>query len=412
MSEVRKLAAILIADVVGYSRLAGVDEEGTLARLRVLRNSVIDPVVAARRGRIVKSTGDGAIVEFRSAVDAVRCAIEIQNGMVQHDASVAEEKKIVFRIGIHVIEEMDGDLMGDGVNIAARLEGLCEPGGVYLSGSAHEQVVGRVGVNFTDLGEQALENIARPIRAYALTPEAVTAARVDRLEDSPSLPLATGCRAPPRLSIVVLPFANIGGDPEQDYFVDEVIENLTTDLSRVRGSFVIARNTAYAYKGRSFDITKIGRELNVRYTLEGSVQRNGNRMRVNVQLVSVQTGNHLWAERFEKPVTDLFEMQDEVVARIANTTNSWPSSVRLFPASVFKADAPRGLSQIMSWSASPPGEPVAHTCPSFLRGLQGCRHRPESGRRRSWNICRGLLSPRRPCASWSPRQTHPSEHRP
>jgi TolB-like protein/Tfp pilus assembly protein PilF len=328
MSEARKLAAILVADVVGYSRLAGADEEGTVASLRVLRSGVIDPVVAARRGRVVKSTGDGAIVEFRSAVDAVRCGIEIQNGMAERNAGLAEEKRIVFRIGIHVgdvIEEMDGDLMGDGVNVAARLEGLCEPGGVCLSSAAHEHVAGRVAVDFADLGEQALKNIARPIRGYALTPAAVAAASVDQLKEaraSPSPPLGPERPEPPRLSIVVLPFANIGGDPEQDYFVDGVTENLTTDLSRVRGSFVIARNTAFAYKDKAFDATKIGRELNVRYALEGSVQRSGNRMRINVQLVDAQSGNHLWAERFEKPMTDLFEMQDEVVARIANTLNA------------------------------------------------------------------------------------------
>ena len=304
MAETRKLAAILAADVVGYSRLAGAEEDRTLARLRGLRSDLVDPAIAAHHGRVVKRTGDGALVEFRSVVDAVRCAIEVQNGMVERNAGLPPERKIEFRVGIHlgdVVEEADGDLMGDGVNIAARIEGIADPGGISLSHAAYEQVRDKVAQNFVDRGEQSLKNIARPIRVYAL-------ARADATPGKPG---------PPHLSIVVLPFTNIGGDPEQDYFVDGVTESLTTDLSRIAGSFVIARNTAFTYKGKPNDVKQIGRELNVRYVLEGSVQRGGNRMRVNVQLIDAETSNHLWAERFDKPLADLFDMQDEIVARLA-----------------------------------------------------------------------------------------------
>jgi TolB-like protein/class 3 adenylate cyclase len=314
MSETRKIAAILVADVVGYSRLVGSDEEGTLARFRSLRSDLIDPTIAARHGRVVKRTGDGIIIEFRSVVDAVRCAIEVQNGMVARNAGLPPERRIEFRVGIHlgdVVEESDGDLMGDGVNIAARLEGICERGGIVLSGAAYEHARDRVKEAFVDLGEKTLKNIVRPVRIYALKSDSRTHA------PAPSVaPLEK--REPQRLSIVVLPFANIGGDPEQEYFVDGVTESLTTDLSRIAGAFVIGRSTAFTYKGKAVDLNQIGRELNVRYVLEGSVQRSGNRMRVNVQLIEAETGAHLWAERFDKLVADFFEMQDEIVARLAN----------------------------------------------------------------------------------------------
>jgi TolB-like protein/class 3 adenylate cyclase len=313
MTETRKLAAILVADVVGYSKLAGSDEERTLARLRALRSDLIDPTIALHHGRIVKRTGDGSIIEFRSVVDAVRCAIELQTGTVERNAGVPPERRIEFRIGIHlgdVVEETDGDLMGDGVNVAARLEGICEPGGISLSGAAHEQVRDRVKETFIDLGEKQLKNIARPVRVFALS-----SARSVAPEGKASVPRH---REPPRFSIVVLPFANIGGDPEQDYFVDGVTDSLTTDLSRIRIAFVIARSTAFTYKGKQIDVRAIGRELNVRYALEGSVQRRGDLMRVNVQLVETESGSHLWAERFDKPVADFFVVQDEIVARLAN----------------------------------------------------------------------------------------------
>ena len=314
MSESRKLAAILVADVVGYSRLAGADEDRTLARLRGLRSDLIDPAIAAHHGHIVKRTGDGSLIEFRSVVDAVRCAIEVQTGMVERNAGLPPERRIEFRVGIHlgdVVEESDGDLMGDGVNIAARLEGIAKPGAICLSEQAYWQVKGRLDLAVHDLGATQLKNIADPIRVYSLEVGQPAKAK-------PAPAPAPEKSAPPRLSIVVLPFANIGGDPEQDYFADGVTESLTTDLSRISGAFVIGRHTAFTYKGKAVDLKQVGRELNVRYVLEGSVQRGGNRMRVNVQLIEAETGAHLWAERFDKPVADLFEMQDEIVARLAN----------------------------------------------------------------------------------------------
>ena len=314
MSETRKIAAILAADVVGYGRLAGADEDRTLARLRALRSDLIDPTIAVHHGRVVKRTGDGILIDFRSVVDAVRCAVEVQNGMVERNAGVPPEKRIEFRVGIHlgdVVEEADGDLMGDGVNIAARLEGVCKPGSICLSEQAYWQVKGRLDLAVHDLGPKELKNIAEPIRVYSL--EVGNAAQ----------PKPTGpAPAPPRLSIIVLPFANIGGGAEQEHFVDGVTESLTTDLSRIRGAMVIGRNTAFTYKGKAIDLKQIGRELKVRYVLEGSVQRNGNRMRVNVQLIDAETGNHLWAERFDKPMADLFDMQDEIVARLADALNA------------------------------------------------------------------------------------------
>jgi adenylate cyclase len=313
MAETRKLAAILAADVAGYSRLAGSDEERTLARLRALRSDLIDPTIAVHNGRVVKRTGDGGIIEFRSVVDAVRCAIEVQNGMVERNAGLPPERRIEFRIGIHlgdVVEESDGDLMGDGVNIAARLEGIAKPGAICLSEQAYWQVKSRLDLAVSDLGPTELKNIAEPVRVYSLQVGVPAQAKAAAPEPH-KVP-------PPRLSIVVLPFANLGGDPEQDYFVDGVTESLTTDLSRISGSFVIGRSTAFTYKGRHVDLKQIGRELNVRYVLEGSVQRSGNRLRVNVQLIDAETGAHLWAERFDKPLADLFDMQDEIVARLAN----------------------------------------------------------------------------------------------
>ena len=253
MAETRKIAAILVADVVGYSRLAGVDEEGTLARLRALRSDLIDPAIATHRGRIVKRTGDGLLVEFRSVVDAVRCAIEVQNGMVERNAGLPPERRIEFRIGIHlgdVVEESDGDLMGDGVNIAARLEGIATPSAICLSEDAYRQVKGRFDLAVIDLGPTQLKNIVEPIRVYSLD--------VDRRKKSAPGPAAEKS-APPRLSIVVLPFANIGGDPEQEHFVDGVTESLTTDLSRIQSAVVIARNTAFTYKGKPVDARTIGR---------------------------------------------------------------------------------------------------------------------------------------------------------
>jgi TolB-like protein/class 3 adenylate cyclase/Tfp pilus assembly protein PilF len=315
MTTSRKLAAILAADVVGYSRMMGEDEAGAAALVRERRETV-QPIIAAHSGRLFKTMGDGMFIEFPSVVAAVECALAMQRQMAAGNEGALEAKRVHYRIGVHlgdVLVEGD-DILGDGVNITSRLEGVAEAGGVCISGAAYEHVRGRVEAEFIDLGEKALKNIARPVHVYAVRIEA------DGSQSAPRpAPFEFG---PPRLSIVVLPFANIGGDSEQDYFVDGVTESLTTDLSRIRGSFVIARNTAFTFRGKAFDVTKIGRELNVLYALEGSVQRSGNRMRVNVQLLDAQNSSHLWAERFEKPVTDLFEMQDEIVARIANTLNA------------------------------------------------------------------------------------------
>src|SRR5262245_13749066 len=308
----RRLSAILVADVVGYSRLMHSDEEATHAKLTALLADAVTPAIAKHGGRIVKNTGDGFLAEFPSAVEAVRAASQFQTRIKELTAGDVEEGLVSFRVGINIGDVIaePHDIFGDSVNVAVRLESIAEPGGICISSSAYEQVRGKVPVNFTDLGEQNLKNIARPIRAYAIGPSTTAHEAVPRPSSAP------------RLSIVVLPFANIGGDPEQDYFVDGVTESLTTDLSRIAGAFVIARNTAFTFKCKPVDAKKLGRELNVRYVLEGSVQRGGNRLRVNVQLIDAETNNHLWAERFDKPVADLFDMQDEIVSRLANTLNA------------------------------------------------------------------------------------------
>jgi adenylate cyclase len=360
MSEARKLAAILVADVVGYSRLAGADEDRTLSRLRGLRSDLIDPAIAAHHGRIVKRTGDGSIIEFRSVVDAVRCAIEMQNGMIERNAGLPPERRIEFRVGIHlgdVVEEADGDLMGDGVNIAARLEGIAKPGAICLSEQAYWQVKSRLDLKVSDLGATQLKNIAEPVHAYSLevgqpteTKQALAASAAVKTESATPAPRTSGWPRWPalaaiaalfllaatsgwsllgsrlmrpaqaaHLSIVVLPFANLSGDPAQEYFADGITENLTTELSRIKDSLVIARNTAFTYKGRNVDAKEIGKELDVRYVLEGSVQRDPNRVRVNAQLIDAESGAHLWADRFEEDVADLFKLQDQVVARLAGS---------------------------------------------------------------------------------------------
>ncbi len=313
----RRLSAILAADVAGYSRLMHRDEEPTHAKLAALLMDAVNPAVAEHGGRIVKNTGDGFLAEFPSAVHAVRAAVQFQTRIKELTISDVEDGRIAFRVGINIGDVIvePHDIFGDGVNIAARLESIAEPGGICISSSAYEHVRGKVGAEFVDMGEQNLKNIDRPVRAYAT------------VRDGPSPATQTGRTrpdpfSPPRLSIVVLPFASLSGDPEQDYFVDGVTESLTTDLSRIRGLFVIARNSAFSYRGKSTDVRQVGHELNVRYVLEGSVQRSVNRLRVNVQLVDAETANHLWAERFDKPVADLFDMQDEIVSRLANTLSS------------------------------------------------------------------------------------------
>jgi adenylate cyclase len=314
MNETRKIAAILAADVVGFSRLAGADEDNTLARLRALRSDLTDPTIAIHRGRIVKRTGDGFIVEFRSVVDAVRCAIEIQNGMVERNAGVAQDRRIEMRIGVHlgdVVEEADGDLMGDGVNIAARIESVADPAGISLSEDAWRQVRDRVKETFVDRGEQTLKNIARPVRIYAVSfapPDARSAP--GHATAAPS--------EPARSSIAVLPFANMSGDAEQEYFADGISEDIITALSKLPQLFVIARNSAFTFKGKNVNIGEVGRSLGVRHVLEGSVRKSGGRVRITAQLIDATTGGHLWAERFDRQLTDIFAVQDDVTSHIVS----------------------------------------------------------------------------------------------
>jgi adenylate cyclase len=313
MSETRKIAAILVSDVVGYSRLAGADEDRTLARLRALRSDLIDPTISVHHGRIVKRTGDGSVIEFRSVVDAVRCALEVQHAMVERNAGVALEKRIEFRIGIHlgdVVEESDGDLMGDGVNIAARLEGVCEPGGVCLSSAAYDQVRDKLKEPFVDLGEKELKNIARPIRAYGLKLGRSGEASELGSQTRPALSLTD------KPSIAVLPFQNMSGDPEQEYFADGMVEDIVTGLSRIKWLLVIARNSSFVYKGNAIDVRQVGRELGVRYVLEGGVRKVGMRVRISAQLVEAQTGAHLWADKFDGNLEDVFELQDQITDRV------------------------------------------------------------------------------------------------
>jgi TolB-like protein/Tfp pilus assembly protein PilF len=302
----RRLSAVLAADVAGYGRLVGIDEEGTLARLRSLRTDLIDPAIAAHRGRIVKTTGDGILVEFRSVVDAGRCALDVQRGIAGRNADVAADRRIVFRIGIHVGDVVvDGaDLMGDAVNIAARLEGIAEAGGITLSEDAWRQLRDKLPEVFVDLGEQALKNIARPVRVFRI--DVPGAAR----EPHRPLPL------PAKPSIAVLPFQNLSGDPEQEYFTDGMVEDIITGLSRINWLFVIARNSSFVYKGKRIDSKQVGRELGVRYVLEGSVRKSGNRLRIAGQLIDAETGAHVWADRYDGVLEDVFDLQDRFTETI------------------------------------------------------------------------------------------------
>ncbi len=306
MTATRRLSAILAADVAGYSRLMGADEEGTLARLNAHRRALVDPKIAEHGGRIVKTTGDGLLAEFPSVVDAVRCAVEVQRGMAERNAAVPAPERIEFRIGINlgdVIVE-DGDIFGDGVNIAARLEALAEPGGVFISNTVHDQVRDRLPFAFTDLGEQQVKNIARPVRVYRVTGQETPMPEA-------ALPL------PDKPSIAVLPFQNMSGDPEQEYFADGMVEEIITALSRIHWLFVIARNSTFTYKGQAVDVKQVGRELGVRYVLEGSVRKARTRVRITAQLIDAETGTHLWAERFDGSLEDVFELQDKIAISVA-----------------------------------------------------------------------------------------------
>jgi len=373
MPSVRRLTAILAADVAGYSRLMGEDEEGTHERLKAHLGELVNPKITAHRGRIVKNTGDGFLAEFASVVDAVRCAVEIQRGMAEREPEVSEERRIRYRIGINlgdVIVE-DHDIFGDGVNVAARLEALAEPGGICVSGTVRDHIGDRIPCPFEDHGEQTVKNIARPVRVFALGPAAIAAmpmpdavpiweapisARRRRsivppiaatvatvlaiagiawwvwlaprtTATAPGVSAATATTsigAPlvaPRLSIVVLPFTNLSNDPDQQYFADGITEDLTTDLSRIPDMFVISRNTAFTYQGKRVDTKQIGRELGVRYVLEGGVQRSGKEVRINAQLIEAEADAHLWAERFDGDTGDLFTLQDEITHRIAIALN-------------------------------------------------------------------------------------------
>jgi adenylate cyclase len=301
----RRLAAILSGDVAGYSRLMGVDEEGTLAALNAHRREFLEPKIAEHRGRIVKRTGDGILIEFASAVDAVRCAVEMQHGMRERNASAAQQRRIELRMGIHVgdIIVEEGDIFGDGVNIAARLEGIALPGGICISDDAYRQVRDKIDAVFKDTGEQQLKNIARPVRVYEFASDPTlatgkTSAHALLLPDKPS--------------IAVLPFQNMSGDQEQEYFADGMVEDIITGLSRFKWLFVIARNSTFAYKGRTVDVNQVGRELGVRYVLEGSVRKAAGRLRITAQLIEAQTRMHIWADRYDRAIDDIFALQDDI----------------------------------------------------------------------------------------------------
>ncbi len=326
---VRRLAAILAADVAGYSRLIEADEEGTLGRLKVLRAEIIDPKIAHHHGRIVKTTGDGLLVEFASVVDALRCAAEVQTALAESNAPLPQDRRIEFRVGINVgdIVVEDGDIFGDGVNVAARLEGLAEPGGICVSARVREDAAGKLDLAFEDMGEQALKNIARPVRVYRVRPEDPHPNPPPRSPDQvrggegSARSARVGAAEPPPLpdkpSIAVLPFANMSGDPEQEYFVDGMVDEIITALSRIRWLFVLARNSSFTYKGQAIDVKQVGRELGVRYVLEGSVRKAGNRVRITGQLIDAATGAHLWADRFDGSLEDVFDLQDKVASSVA-----------------------------------------------------------------------------------------------
>ncbi len=306
----RRLAAIFIADIVGYSRLMGTDESGTLAQVKTHRKELIDPKVEEYGGRIFKTTGDGFLVEFPSVVDAVQCAVEVQRVMASHNVNVPEDRRVEFRVGINlgdVIVEGD-DIFGDGVNIAARLEALAKPGGICISGSTRDQVRDKLAFVFEDMGEQSVKNILRPVRAFQIRPEALAPQAVEYASAPAELP--------DQPSIAVLPFDNMSGDPQQEYFSNGISEDIITDLSKISALFVIARNSAFKYKGKALDVTQVSRELGVGYILEGSVRKVGNKVRITAQLVDGATGGHLWAERYDRNLDDIFAVQDEVTQKI------------------------------------------------------------------------------------------------
>jgi TolB-like protein len=356
---VRRLTAIFAADVAGYSRLTGVDEEGTHVRLKEHLRLLIDPKVAAHRGHIVKNTGDGFLAEFNSAVDAMRCAIDVQRGMAERNSDVPPNNRIEFRIGINVgdIIEDNGDIFGDGVNVAARLEAIAEPGGICVSDDAHRQVRDKLDIVFDDAGEQNLKNIERPVRVFRVM-DRVAAGR-----QRPTLAL------PDKPSIAVLSFQNLSADPEQEYFADGVVEDITMALSLFRWLFVIARNSSFTYKGRAVDVKQIGRELGVRYVLEGSVRKAGNRIRIAGQLIDAETGAHLWADRFEGALEDVFELQDHVTSSVVGAIapklqhEEIKRATRKPTESLVAYDYYlRGLASARRWTKDANGEALQHFC--------------------------------------------------
>jgi adenylate cyclase len=311
MPPVRRLTAILAADVAGYSRLMGADEEGTHERLKALRHELLDPKIVEHHGRIVKTTGDGVLVEFASVVDAVRCAVAVQQAMPERDMGVGADNRIELRIGINlgdVIVEGD-DLYGDGVNIAARIEALADAGAVFVSNTVHDHVRDRLPFIFEDLGEQQVKNITRPVRVYRVRDAGATA-------KSPSAPASPVLPLPDKPSIAVLPFTNMSSDAEQEFFADGIAEDVTTALLRYPSLFVIARNSSFTYKGRAVDVKEVGRELGVRYVLEGSLRKSGNRIRITAQLVEAETGKHIWAERYDRDLADIFAVQDDITEAV------------------------------------------------------------------------------------------------
>ena len=321
----RRLTAILAADVVGYSRLMGADEEGTLAALKAIRRELVDPKIVEHRGRIVKTTGDGLLVEFASVVDAVRCAVEVQREMAERNIGMPAATRIEFRIGINlgdIIIDAD-DIYGDGVNVAARLEALAEPGGICVSRVVRDQVRDKLAFAFEDMGEQQVKNIARPVRVFRVRPTPPLPDPPPRAGEGSAHSVRVGAAEPPPLplpdkpSIAVLPFQNMSGDPEQEYFVDGMVEEITTAIARLPWLFVIARNSSFTYKGRAVDVKQVARELGVRYVLEGSVRKAGNRVRITGQLIDTATGAHIWADRFDGALDDVFELQDQVASSVA-----------------------------------------------------------------------------------------------
>jgi adenylate cyclase len=330
----RRLAAILAADVVGYSRLMEADEEDTRARLRSLQSDLIDPQIAADGGRLVKTTGDGILVEFPSAVNAVRNALAIQSAMAEHNANVSDDRRLVFRVGINIGDVIiEGeDIHGDGVNVAARLEGLCEPGEVYISGTVRDHVEGKLTANFHDLGDQTVKNISRPVRVFRVNSQSRDA--------SPVADVAEPLPLPDKPSIAVLPFDNQSGDPEQEYFADGIAEDIITGLSRFHWFFVIARNSSFSFKGSSPDVRTVAHELGVQYVLKGSVRKAGNRVRITAQLIDGTTGSHVWAERYDRDLEDIFAVQDEITSAI---TGAVAPSFASAEAQRIKRKAPENL---------------------------------------------------------------------